>query len=409
MTMRFTYAVVAVLTLARVADAQFVPPEVRASQEAIKIRLQLRRDELKRCGSCATRALVQAQINELLHLGLILGFNEGAPGPTLAELPVPKEPENYAQRRASLQARVRQEPVSQGSTYLISEDRANLAIVNQCISLHDHYTISSLLTNEENAYRITEKGRAEEAANVMKCIAQYDAKAIVANRKTAIEYCYQNNSYMTDGKGKDPFDVCMAKHDMLYAMCGAEMMFRVAYMNRRNPYPPEKQNCPRDWVVPNPREIQAILAAPKVVSGPELPALFFPEPPNVKLVAAATGPPPIDAGRQIWTTVIDPITAEAIEQKKPLRVRVDQPIMGEFSQMILPVGATLYLKGRVIGPGPRRTVRVALTTDYADVGGKRIEVKTTEIEQSLRLMMNSAGVTAVWLPAESKLQFLTRN
>jgi hypothetical protein len=62
-------------------------------------------------------------------------------------------------------------------------------------------------------------GADQTKAKIEKCIPEYDANAISANRKAALEYCLKNNNYTANGTYRPAYDACMKQNDMLTALC----------------------------------------------------------------------------------------------------------------------------------------------------------------------------------------------
>ena len=70
--------------------------------------------------------------------------------------------------------------------------------LDHCLAMKDLSYLGTMLTNDEVAKLRTQAGQAEMKANVNGCISEYDPKEIVANRKAAMEYCFQLNNTPTN-------------------------------------------------------------------------------------------------------------------------------------------------------------------------------------------------------------------
>jgi hypothetical protein len=165
------------------------------------------------------------------------------------------------------------------AVYIMSENVANAAIMGHCRGMNDVYGNPYLTADEQRA---ATAGQNETSAKIAKCIPEYDAQAILSNRKAALEYCLHANNYLGDGRFRPRFDACMNQNDMLTAMCTRAMRFKVQFERRQ--FPGEDPNPSCYGPKPDRSEIQAILRAPSGSAAPGLPAKFLAPPPLFRIL-----------------------------------------------------------------------------------------------------------------------------
>jgi len=343
------------------------------------------RSQLARCGgppACPERTLLQAKLNHLLKMGVMMGEMMGVGDPDVAGTPprppaiMPTDATDYMRMLAYLEP-TRAERLDRG--YIVSENRAKLAIIDHCRATNELTLIRALLTPAELSALMSQAGQAETNTKVNACIAEYDAKEISANRKAAIEYCLQANNWVTGGKGLPPFDACMDRHDMLQAMCKQELELGHEYSRRQSPgIRRAPQTCPGVRI--NQQQSLAILSGPAAGTMAELPAKFLAPPPDISVPLSAP-PVAIPAGTVLATTLQFPgVDAVSIEQGAMPSARLDAPL-AVSGQVILTAGTYIFLKARIIGPGtPPNTVQIGLTTISAMLADeKRMELKSDEL------------------------------
>jgi len=377
------------------------------------------RSQLARCGgppACPERALLQAKLNHLLKMGVMMGEFLGVGDPDVAGTPprppaiMPTDATDYMSTRTYVLEKTRMEGPDR--VYIVSENRATLAIIDHCRTMKDLDYLGTMLTREEDAARRSPAGRAKTKADVVACIGEHDPKEVSTNRKAAIEYCLQANNYLTSGKGRAPFDACMDRHDMMQAMCKQELELRYEYMMRSPGIPRAPQTCP--GVQPNAGEMKAILSAPAASTMAELPAKFLAPPPDVSIPLTAP-PVAIPAGTVLETTLLfRGVNVVSVEQGDIPAARLDAPLAVD-GQVILTAGTFIFLKARIIGPGtPPNSVQIGLTTTSARLADeKRMELKSDELVFTILRQPPSpfvrqppalAGFSA-FIPSDTKLRF----
>jgi TPR repeat protein len=293
---------------------------------------------------------------------------------------------------------------ARAGVYLMSEDRARVSIISHCKAMaigSGSPGLQPYLTNDEVATSMSPAGQAKTKADVLACMKDYDAKEISANRKAAIEYCFQLNDY-TKGSSSAVqwFDYCMNRHDMLQAMCNRASAFIMAYQKRKNPEMNYvAQPCP--GVRPNPQEIQAIQAvsAPAVMD--ELPPRFFALP----NVVVPPGPQlPIPAGTVLNTRLSGGLYAINVAAGQFIDVRLEQAL-AVGGQTVLPANSHITLKTRIVGPSTSPgTVQIGLTTDRAIMpDGKYADVKSDEL--IFTVTKEPKALEGGGIPFDAKLRF----
>lgn len=309
--------------------------------------------------------------------------------------------EDYEREEAALAAKVGPQAAREGF-YLMSEDRARVAIISHCKAMTTGSPfLQPYLTPDEVKAGMSDAGRAKTKVEVNACIKEYDAKEISANRKAALEYCFQGNDY-TKGSSSAVqfFNFCMGRHDMLQAMCNKASAVILAYQKRKSPelnY--VVQSCPA--VRLNPQEIQAIQAAPPTQTMAELPPKFF-APPNV---VVPPGPQlPIPAGTVLDTRISGGLYAVNVAAGQFIDVRLERAL-AVGGQTLLPANTHITLKTRLIGPGARPgTVQIGLTTDRATMpDGKYGEVKSDEL--LFTVTKEPTALEGGGIPYDAKLRF----
>ncbi len=286
--------------------------------------------------------------------------------------------------------------------YVMSEDRAKVAIISHCKAMTTGSPmLAPFLTADEQKALMGEAGKAKTKSDVNACIKEYDAKEISANRKAAIEHCFQGNDY-TKGSSSAVqfFDYCMNRTDMLQAMCNRTSAFIMAYQKRKNPdlnY--VAQSCP--GVRLNPQEIQTIQAVPAPAAMAELPPKFF-APPNVVI---PPGPQlPIPAGTVLDTRISGGLYAINVAAGQFIHVRLERAL-AVGGQTVLPANTHLTLKTRIVGPGTRPgPVQIGLTTDRANMpDGKYADVRSDELLFTVTKEPNA--LEGGGIPYDTKLRF----
>jgi hypothetical protein len=415
--MRCSIALLLTLVVLNIAAAQVIPTTEQrqtaaiveklfiGASENIKAEIADLRRQLARCDgpanqrltsdSCSGRTLLQAKLNYLLRLSMDFGDPDNAGAPP-APLTRPTDTANYENLRSFLAQQVRQD--GPDSTYVLSENRAKLAIIDHCKAMKDLYYLSvAFFTPEEMQALQGPAGAAKTKAGVNACISEYDANAISANRKAAIEYCAQSTNYATEGRTR--FDPCMNRHDMLQAMCKRQLELQEAYSRRRNPQQQHApQTCP--GVQPSQREIQAILAAPAARTMAELPARFF-APPDV--VIPPRPPLPIPSGTVLETRLQGGLDGLKVEIGSTTTAILDQPFVAD-GQTVIPAPTMVFLKTRILGLGPRPdTLQIGLTTEEVQLApGKFADLKSNEL---VFTVPNRATAQAPGIQFDTKLRF----
>ncbi len=362
--------------------------------------------------NCAARTLVQAQLNYLLTIGRDFDPDTaGTPQPIAPATPQPPDPSDYVSLGFALLEKVRAEPPG-GIVYVISENRAKLAIISHCKAMHEYQYIGAGLTDEEMAFFLSPPGNAKTKADVNVCIDEYDARVIVGNRKAAIEYCLRSNPYTTGTFAIETqirFDLCMTTHDMLQAMCKQQGEHAQNYLMRKLPGQQRaKVTCP--GVRAAPREIEAILATPVVGTMAELPPKFLavpPAPPPHPAYPVPAPPVPIPAGTVVETTTTSQISAFPIETGDSFQVQLDRPI-AVGGRMVVSAPQPIWLKGRIIGPGSQpNSVRIGLTTGLVPKGENEggYELRSDELVFTLARTNPAPAGLSLYIPLNTKLRF----
>jgi len=357
--------------------------------------------------NCRARTLVQAKLNQLLKMGVMMGDPDVAGAPRAPAI-MPTDSTDYESELSFLWPKVQAE---MRDAYVVSEARAKYTIIAHCKAMKDLGYLGSMLTGDELKARMG-AGSIKTRADVNACIKEYDAKEIPVNRKAAIEYCLQSNNWLTSGKGRIPFDDCMNRHDMMQAMCKQELELRYEYMMRSPGIPRAPQTCP--GVQPNAREMQAILSAPAAGTMAELPAKFLAPPPDVSIPLTAP-PVAIPAGTVLETTLLfRGVNVTSVEQGDIPAARLDAPL-AVGGQVILTAGTFIFLKARIIGPGtPPNSVQIGHTTTSARLADqKRMELKSDELMFTILRQPPSPFVRqppalagfGVAIPSDTKLRF----
>ncbi len=428
---RFVYAVFAFLTLATPAPAQTIPTgEDRqvfsileklfvGASENIKLKITDLRRQMARCDgppnlrlpsdNCSARTLVQAQLNYLLRMGMMLGDpdTEGTAAATPDAPPRPPDPTDYRGLRKALFEKLKSEPPYE-IVYVISEDRAKLFIIQHCEVMKDDLFQRSYYLTDAERKALQAAGEKKTTADVLACINEYDPKEVRANRKSAIEYClqtYNQRTYPYDGGVR--FDFCMNTHDMMQAMCKQEVELQTSYAMRRQrgqPWGPQK--C--QGVQPSPSEIQAIMAAPAARTIADLPAKFLarpPAPPPDPAYPAPAPPVPIPAGTVLETTIDGGVSALTVQQELPITTTLDKPLVIN-GQTVLQQFTKIFLRGRIIGPGSSpNSVQIGLTSDVTSkqpgqTGG--YELKSDEL---VFTVADRPPAPNLMIPLNTKLRF----
>ncbi len=319
---------------------------------------------------------------------------------------MPKDPNDYMGIRTYLVEKVGEEGPE--AVYRLSDNRVKLTVIDHCLATKDLTYLGTLLTAAEVAKLRSQQGQTEVKADVNRCIGEYDAKEIAGNHNAALEYCFQqNNPEINRRTGKPPigFDACMNRHDMLQAMCKQQLELRVAYSMRNSAgqaRPP--QTC--RVTAPSPKEVGMILGAPPRAAMAELPAKFTAGPPDV-VVAGAALPNGIAAGTILHTSLHLPINAISIDRNMVANTRLDEAISVGGQPLFL-AGTYIFLKARVIGPGPRPgSIQVGLSTDWAmaQPDNHKVQISSDELVFTIaRQGAVGAGVNLV-IPAGTKLDF----
>ena len=320
-------------------------------------------------GACVSRALLQAKLNYLLEVSMMLGDPDTAGAPP-KPLTKPTDATNYENELLYLQQQLSQEP---RGVYIISENRAKYFIILHCKAMKDTSALMVFKTPEEVKASMDDDRTGKTRAEVSACIKDFDAKAITANRKTASEYCIASTTE-PDG-GRPLLNLCMHKHDMLQAMCKQELELQVAWAHRKNPQGQHApQVCPLDRIQISPSEVEAIKAAPAVRTMAELPPTFF-APPDV--VIPPRPPLPIPAGTAIAVKIQGSWDGVAIDRLANYASIIPSGLTEPLvvgGQTVLPQYAGVILKGRIIGPselGARPdTVQIGLTTDEVNLDAR---------------------------------------
>jgi hypothetical protein len=366
--------------------------------DVINLQIAELRRELARCdggnrtGACASRALLQAKLNYLLSIAMAYGDPDTAGAPP-RPLTKPAESSDYDSELAYLNQQLAQE---RSGNYLLSENRARWWIIQSCKALKDLSRLRIAFMTAEEGKDI---GGPKTKAAVTACIAEYDAKAVMANRKMAMEYCVPATT--DPNGGRRLMNLCMHKHDMLTAMCKQQMELDEAWS--RHKYPQQAraaQVCPLDRIVITAQETEAIKAAPPVRTMAELPPKFF-APPDV--VIPPKPPLPIPAGTVIEVRIQgswDGIAIDAVANDgQIIQSILDQPLVIGGKE-ILARYSGVFLKGRILGTsevGARpATVQIGLTTDEVTMGstGARADLKSNELVFTVpyRSNANNPGV-----------------
>jgi hypothetical protein len=364
----------------QIAGIEFIKAEIS------DLRRQLSGCNASRTGACASRALLQAKLNYLLEVGMALGDPDTAGAPP-KPLTKPTEATDYEGELSYLQQQLGQEPPA---VYIISENRAKYFIILHCKAMKDTRALRAYMTPEEIKASMDDDRTGKTKANVSACITEYDARAIAANRKTALEYCVPATTEKDNGRPL--MNLCMHKHDMLTAMCKQELDFMALMRQHKEPQSQHApQVCPQVRVFIGPGEVQAIMAAPAVRTMAGLPPKFV-APPDV--VTAPRPPLPIPAGTVIELKIQGSWDGAAIDNVDnyglPISAGLDKPVV-VGGKTVVAAPAPVMLKGRIIGDSARfetrpETVQIAFTTDEINIDapdcrpcGKWADLKSNEV------------------------------
>src|SRR5438105_7418648 len=151
----FVSAILAYLILAPAAAAQLPPidpqmlnlPPIAGTREALRQEILSTKARLDKCAgppTCPERALIQAKLNHLLKMGMVLGTDQ-----PVAEAPrvAPTDATDYVSERSFLLSKIRQE--GQDIVHIVSEDCAKFTIIDHCKAMKDLSYLSSMMTSEE--------------------------------------------------------------------------------------------------------------------------------------------------------------------------------------------------------------------------------------------------------------------
>jgi hypothetical protein len=380
------------------------PAFAQSATDARLARLEQIKRELAKCANadCPERPLLQARLNYVLKMDkmirdfegtMIRGVSGGIRGPGGAT--------DLQSLRAAIVTGLKNQPPVPDSVYNVSENSAKAAIVNYCRAMNDLQTLGPYLTNDEQMD--VSAGAEETKAKIEKCIPEYDASAIPANRKAAIEYCLKNNNYLATGTTAAAYSVCMNQNDMLTAFCTQNMRLRWAYATRSSPRPGPPPSCSAP--LPNRGEVPAILSA-TVGAAPGLPAKLLAPPPPVSNPAAAP-PVVIPEGTVLQVSVASPINAANVNIPGILSAWLEQPVQAG-GKVLLRARAIVMLKARVLGPGPLpNSVRIAVAADYVTVNDQRVAFTSSEVVQTVLDKPSGPRSPEVpyGVPANTKLSF----
>jgi hypothetical protein len=206
----------------------------------------------------------------------------------------------------------------------------------------------------------------------------------------------------------------MHTHDMLQAMCKQALEHQTNYMMRKLPGQLRSNStCP--GLRPNPREVEAILAAPAARTMAELPPKFLavpPPPPPHPDYPVPAPPVPIPTGTVLDTTLnaqISAVGAEpALEQGIVVPARLDRPLV-VGGQTVLAPPTLIFLRARIIGPGPQpNSVRVGITTGLVQKNGNEggYELKSDELVFTVASRAPVPAGVSVTIPPDTKLRFI---
>jgi hypothetical protein len=357
-----------------------------------------------KAGACAARALIQAKLNYLLEVSMMLGDPDTAGAPPVP-LNKPTDASDYEYELSYLQQQLRQEP---GGVYILSENRTKYWIILHCKAMKDLSPFRVAYMTPEEAKDV---GGPKTKAAVVECIKDFDAKAVAANRKTAFEYCVPATTEK-DG-GRPLLNVCMHKHDMLQAMCKQELELQVAWAQRKNPQGQHApQMCPLDRILLSPGEVQAIMAATPVRTMAELPPKFFASP---NVVVASRPTLPIPTGTVIEVRIQGTWDGSAIDSLATrgtfIPAMLDEPLIVN-RKTVLGAHSGVHVKGRIIGRGARAdTVQIGLTIDEVNIDaidcrvcGKYADLPSNELVFTVPYQRTAQDQG---IPFDTKLRFTT--
>jgi hypothetical protein len=436
------FAVLALVTLVSPAAAQdreyirLLEKLLVGASGAINAEITDLRRQLARCDgpanqrlasdNCAARTLIQAHLNYLLRIGMEFGDPDTAG--TRASTPVepsaplaPPDPSDYVLVASALKEKVDAEPRGD-IVHVLSENRVKLTIISHCMMMNESQYIAAWLTDEETRARATNAGVAKLKADINACIKEYDAKEISANRKVAIEYCFQTYNYTTDPFGdlslRARFDTCMNTRDMVQALCKQRSEHVLNYQMRKLPGALRRNDLACPGVQPSPGEIKAILSAPAGRAMAALPPKFLaiPPPPSPHPDYPVPAPPvPIPTGAVLEVTLNGMISAvgarseHALEAGIVVPARLDRPLV-VGSQTVLAPPAIIFLRARIVGPGTGpNSVRIGLTTHWVDWDRERkqggYELKSDEIVFTVARQAPAPAGLNTFVPPDTRVRF----
>ena len=382
-------------------------PAVATSTEARKARMNAVNAEISQCeqhrGECFWLPLLQARLNQLIKLAMMLGEDDAAPAPPPGSTPPPSKADYE-----SLRAYLSKIAGNDSGVMNISAERAQIAIIDYCVGMHDPQVLGGIITPQELQAAMSQESRERAKAKVQACIADFDPKQLITNRKAALEYCLHTYNY-TAGAQRTAYDACINENDIMQAMCNQALRLRAAYMWRDRPGGAPPQVCP-GLVVPAPA-VQAILRSASTGGPPGVPASLLAVPTAPRTPVTAPGSVAIPEGTVLDVTLLATVSAEAAASGRKFSATLAHPVQLNGKELI-PPRSLIVLKARVVGAGPKpNTVRIGLSLDsFQTMDAKTFSLKSNEIVYTIAAHtgLYVADVEQA-IPRMSKLSFTSQN
>ncbi len=404
---RWVAVVVVVCALLWMPNAANGQPAVAISTETRKARLNSIKAEMARCeehrDECFWLPLLQARLNQMIKIGMMLGEDDAAPAAPPGSTPPPSTAD-YESLRAYLSKIVGND----SGLMNVSPERAQIAIIDYCVGMNDPQVLGGIITPQELQAAMSQGAREQTRTKVQKCIAEYDPKQVAANRKAAIEYCLKTNNYTAGGQ-RAAYDACINGNDIMQAMCNQALRLRAAYMWRDRPGGAPPQVCPSLSVPAS--AVQTLVRSASTGGPPGVPASLLAVPTAPATPTTAPGIAAIPEGTVVDVTLMATVWAEAAAAGQKFRATLTHPVQSNGKDLI-PPRSMILLKARVVGPGPKpNTVQIGLSLDsFETVDAKTFSLASNEIVYTLAAHrgLYVAGFEQA-IPQMSKLSFTSHN
>ena len=401
---RWVAMVCALLGMATTTDGQ---PAVATSNETRKIRLDSIKAEISRCeahrNECFWLPLLQARLNQLIKIGMMLGEDDAAPAAPPGSTPPPS-----AADYQSLRAYLSKIAGNDSGVMNVSPERAQIAVIDYCVGMNDPQVLGGIITPQELQTAMSQGVREQVKTKVQKCIAEYDPKQVAANRKAAIEHCLKTNDYTAGGQ-RTAYDACINANDIMQAMCNQALRLRAAYMWRDKPGGAPPQVC-QGLSLPA-AAVQSIVRSGSNSGPPGVPASLLSVPTAPITPITAPGSVAIPEGTVLDVTLMATVWAEVVAPGRKFSATLDHPVQSNGKDLI-PPHSLILVKARVVGPGPKpNTVQIGVSLDsFQTVEAKTFSLASNEIVYTLAAHrgLYVAGFQEA-IPQMSKLSFTTHN